>query len=230
VILESDICVVRGFWATDDLESCKLFTEGHQGVLKEYGYEHFESNSSSWYNEKDTYVILAKIGSKPVGGLRFVRKREGRIIPLEATILPIDSIISDYLNSIVDLNPFEICALWNSKAVGGEKLSYFLSRLGVVLAPHLDWGISLCFMAKYTFRIPRQLGYEILTNLGDEGYFNYPTPEFQAAVWQHSDMENLGNCADTERERVLSLRENLFQEYTEKNTRGGFKIKYELYV
>ena len=223
-------CNVQGFWATDNLKLCEEFTIGHRDVLREHGYEHFKSNNTKWHGDVDTYVVLAKIGDKPVGGLRFVKKRKEFLVPLEEAILPLDAGIVDYMNSLINLSPFEICGLWNSRVVGGMKLSYFLSRLGLVMAPFFGWQASLCFMATYTFRIPRRLGYELVTSIGEEGYFNYPTPEFRAGVWIHNDIRNLGNCVSSEQERILSLRENLNQSFIEKNTKGGLLINYELKV
>jgi hypothetical protein len=223
-------CVVTGFWANDDLKLCEEFSVGHQKVLKEYGYEHLKSNNRQWHGKRNTYVIIAKIGEKAVGGLRFQIKTNDILLPLEEAILPLDEKVKDYMDSIADLKPYEICGLWNSKLVGGRKLSCFLSRLGVVLAPFFDWKISLCFMAAYTFRIPRRLGYNLVNEIGEDGYFNYPTKEFQAGVWAHASIVELGTCVDTEKERVLSLREDRFQTYKEINTGDGIIIKYNLYV
>ncbi|NNJ55265.1 MAG: hypothetical protein HKP14_04010, partial [Bacteroidia bacterium] len=116
-------CNVQGFWAVDNLKLCEEFTLGHRNVLKEHGYEHFKSNQTRWHNDTDTYVVLAKIGNKPVGGLRFVKKRKDFLVPLEEAILPLDDRILEYMKSLLSLSPFEICGLWNSKDVGGMKLS-----------------------------------------------------------------------------------------------------------
>lgn len=225
-----DECVVTGFWANDNLKLCEEFSVGHENVLKEYGYEHLKSNNRQWHGDTNTYVIVAKIGDKAVGGLRFQTKTSDILLPLEEAILPMDERVIDYMDSIADLKPYEICGLWNSKLVGGKKLSYFLSRLGVVLAPFFDWKISLCFMATYTFRIPRRLGYNLVTEVGEDGYFNYPTKEFQAGVWAHSSIVDLGTCVDSEKERILSLREDRFQTFNEINTGEGMIIKYNLHV
>lgn len=225
--MESE-CLVKGFWAPSNIGLCEKFSEGHQNVLKEHGYEHLKSNNTDWYQDKGTYVILATIESKPVGGLRFVKKRKDQLLPMEKAIYPLDEKIENYFKSIEHLESFEICGLWNSRVVGGQNLSSFLSRLGLVMAPHFNWDVSLCFMATYTFRIPRRLGYTIVTDFGDKGYFNYPTKQFQAAVWGHSEILELGNCVNSEKERVLSLRENRFQIYREENNKGGILIRYEL--
>jgi hypothetical protein len=85
-------------------------------------------------------------------------------------------------------------------------------------------------MATYTFRIPRRLGYGLVSEIGDNGYFNYPTKEFRAGVWAHGSIVDLGTCVDSEKERVLSLREDRFQTFKEINSGGGIIIKYNLYV
>jgi hypothetical protein len=227
--LEDEV-TITGFWAADNKRLCIEFSEGHESVLGDYGYEHLKSNNRHWHSGKDTYVVLAKIGSIPVGGLRFQLKKNNILLPLEKAILPMDEKITEYMANIDKLNPFEICGLWNSKLVGGKKLSYFLSRLGLVLAPSFNWKVSLCFMATYTFRIPRRLGYNLVTDIGAEGYFDYPTKEYQAGVWIHKNIIDLGNCVDSEKERILSLRENRFQSFKEKNTGEGLLIKYNLHV
>lgn len=225
-----EVCVITGFWARDNKFLCEEFSVGHENVLKEYGYEHLKTNNRNWHSDKDTYVVIAKMGKTAVGGLRFKIKRKDILLPMEQVILPLDKRFADYMLAVSGEGAFEICGLWNSKLVGGMKLSYFLSRLGVVMAPVFDWKVSMCFMATYTFRIPRRLGYDLVTSIGQDGYFNYPTEEYQAGVWAHSNIIHLGNCVDSEKERVLSLRDNRFQTFREENTGNGLLIEYNLYV
>lgn len=227
--MRSEIVTIKGYWAPKNLELNYQFLEGHRNVLKEHGFTHFKSNEQSWFINDKVFVLVALIDNIVVGGIRLEIRTNKGTLSLEKAIEPIDSSISVYLDKLPTNIIIETCGLWNSRSIAGFNISQFLTRLGVVLSYKIDPNaVSFCFNATYTFRITRSLGYEMVKSLGDDGYMNYPTPDFKAALWQHSDLEKLSRASEHENERILSLRENINQEYIEKNKFGGIKVIYEI--
>ncbi|MFT4598279.1 MAG: hypothetical protein ACJAR8_000690 [Bacteroidia bacterium] len=222
-------CHFKGFWAPENKGLCAKFSLGHENVLRDHGFSHFKSNEKSWHNENSTFVIVALNDAEVVGGIRLERRKGRGTLALEKAILPIDDKVCDFLDALPTKVILETCGLWNARSVAGLNISQYLTRLGTVIAPLIDKNaISFCFNARYTFRITRSLGYHIVNELGDDGYMNYPTPDFKAALWMNDDLYSLKSASSEEKERILSLREDLFQSYFEQNKRGGINIKYEI--
>jgi hypothetical protein len=147
---------------------------------------------------------------------------------IEGALSKYDPKITDTFKHMLLNKPFEISALWNAKSVSGLKLSSIISRLGLVIAPSFGWKISVCLMAKYVFHLPTSLGYQIIRDIGNNGIFNYPTEDFQAAVWRNLDIIELTNCDTIEKERILSLRNNLNQKSIESENK--LLIQYDLQI
>jgi hypothetical protein len=221
-------CEIHGFWAVDKIELCKKFSRGHIDVLRHHGLTNFPSNSIDWFDDKDTYVVLALKNNIPLAGMRMQRLTSSHMGSIEGALVKYDLEVTKRFNDMLIDNPFEISALWNSKSVSGMKLSAIISRLGLVLAPTFGWQISVCLMAKYVFHLPTSLGYEIIRDIGNNGIFNYPTEDFQAAVWRNSNIIELTNCGEIEKNRILSLRDNLNQKSLELNNK--LLIQYDLHI
>jgi hypothetical protein len=222
-------CYFKGFWAPENEELCAKFSLGHENVLRDHGFSHFKSNEKSWHNEKSTFVIVALSEEEVVGGIRIERRKDRGSLALEKAILPIDDKVCNFLDALPTKVILETCGLWNARSMSGLNISQYLTRLGTVIAPLINKNaISFCFNATYTFRITRSLGYHIVNELGKDGYMNYPTPDFKAALWMNNDLLSLEVASIVEKERILSLREDLFQSYFEQNKRGGINIEYEI--
>jgi hypothetical protein len=221
-------CEIRGFWATDNKLLCEKFSKGHIDVLIDHGLTSFPSNSIEWFNDRNTYVVLALKDDIPIAGLRMTRLTVSYLGSIEKALAKIDPRVTENFNNMLFKNPFEISALWNAKSASNLKLPAVISRLGLVLAPLFNSQISLCLMAKYVFHLPKKLGYEIIQEIGNNGLFNYPTEAFQAAVWKNSQIQELKNCNIIDKERILSLRNDLQQTSLEPNT--NLLIKYAIQI
>ncbi|PCJ63180.1 MAG: hypothetical protein COA58_16450 [Bacteroidetes bacterium] len=226
-----EICKIIGFWAPENKKYCEEFSAGHEAVLIDHGFSHFKSNEDSWHESKDTFVFVAVVDDEVVGGIRLEKKVSGRLLSLEKAILPIDKRIIVLMDALKNRTVVESCGLWNSRKIAGRNISQILTRLCTVVSPMISNDIvSFCFNATYTFRITRSLGYSIVTSLGTDGYMNYPTPNYKAALWMNDDLVDLELADDFEKERILSLRGNLTQEYNEPNKRGQILIQYEINI
>lgn len=219
---------ITGFFAKNNLALCEKFTQGHTDVLAQHGFLHFKSYDRYWYNLPDSYVIIAQINDVAVGGIRLEMKRDGIHLPYEKVLVRNFPEAAE-LNKKLDLKDLaEPCSLWNSKYVSGKNLSIFLSRASIAMSHLIGVKNIISFNATYTFRIPQDVGCVMIQSLGDNGYFNYPTDQFRAALWLHSDLELLSNADHIARDRMLSLRKQRTQSFIELYNSSPLEIIYDL--
>lgn len=221
---------IIGFFAKNNLKLCQKFTMGHTEVLAQHGFLHFKSYDDYWYNLKGCYVILAIHENKAVGGIRLELKEKDKLLPYEKVLVksfPQVASLDERLNLQKLAEP---CSLWNSKIVSGKNLSIFLSRASIAMAHLLDIKNIISFNATYTFRIPQDVGCKMITSLGDNGYFNYPTEKFRAALWLHDDLQNLSIADPISKERMMDLRKNRKQVTIEEYDSKSLKISYDLKI
>jgi hypothetical protein len=72
------------------------------------------------------------------------------------------------------------------------------------------------------------MGFQIVSELGDGGLFDYPIETHRAAVLAIQDTSNLAKAAELNRSRILSLRSNPNQSFEEQFTRGSLNVAYNL--
>ena len=227
-ILTDKTIVIRGFYASKEPDLCRIFTQGHIEVLEQHGFMHFKSYDSYWYDLKDSYVLLALQDGIAVGGIRLELKVEKRLLPFEKVL---HTSFPSVTSLITDLNLSKVaepCSLWNSKLVSGKNLSIFLSRASIAMSHVLGIQNIISFNATYTFRIPIDVGCHMIESIGDNGFFNYPTEQFRAALWLNSQLDSLGTANPISRARMLSLRLNPNQLHEECFDQSYVTIKYDL--
>ena len=84
---------VRIFRAIDDLESCKLFAEGHANVFRDYGVTKVTSAKNDWFYNPNVYVVMVETedGSEVVGGERIHLVGSGIPLPIEEAVSIVES-------------------------------------------------------------------------------------------------------------------------------------------
>ncbi|WP_229253757.1 hypothetical protein [Dyadobacter sp. NIV53] len=85
--------------------------------------------------------------------------------------------------------------------------------------------LGLCSPA--TLRNSLRVGFEILRDLGNNGTFYYPKEGLIATALIITDVVNLPNATQEERERILNLRHNPNQMAVERGPKGELEIIYD---
>lgn len=219
---------ILGFYAKDRPDLSDIFTQGHVDVLRQHGFLHFKTHDDYWHSMDDCYVFLAMKGDEPVGGIRLERRYPDRKFPYEQVLMPLYPEI-EYLSDLLNLDQLaEPCSLWNSRSASGMNLSLYLSRASIAVAPLIGIRSVISFNATYTFRIPKDVGCQMITSVGEDGYFNYPTDQFRAALWLHTTLDTLEFASDDAQKRLKSLRESPKQTFTEAYNGSEVLIEYDL--
>jgi hypothetical protein len=231
---EIRICIYK---ATDNLEACQRFASGHEQVLASYGLKKVTSSNTQWFYDRDVYMVMVESvsGDEIFGGARIHLKNDSNKLPLEQAVENIDPSINELVVSKDGYKTGEICGLWNTKSMSGSGLSAILVRVGVAKAglfAHEEFNLKHLYTltSPWTITMAKGLGFEIETSIGENGGFNYPTPEFKAYVLKLKDINSLKKANAQERKSIFNLRENPIQRRTENGPKGKIEVEYNLIV
>lgn len=228
---------IRIYKAVDNHDACERFAQGHEQVLSSYGIKKVTSSDTKWFNDEGVYMVMVEsvLGDIIFGGARLHLKNESYKLPLEKAIEKMDPGINDLVVSKGDYKTGELCGLWNTRSMSGSGLSAILIRVGVAKAGlfvHDKFNLKHLYTlsSPWTINMVKDIGFEIETSLGDNGGFNYPTPEFKAYVLKLKDITTLKNAKDNERKDIFNLRENPVQRRVENGPKGKIEVEYNLIV
>ena len=70
----------------------------------------------------------------------------------------------------------------------------------------------------------------MVTDVGDNGKYIYPSEEYIATLTVLKDTDNLGLALPEERDRILNLRMNPIQHRMETGPKGDLRIYYDLLI
>lgn len=202
---------IRAFRATDDIESCRKFIEGHRRVLAIYGIENITTNTDMWMYNPAIFVIVVESldGSKMFGGAR-VQAADGITpLPIEEATGEMDSRVYDVVKFYTQYGTGELSGLWNSKEVAGLGIgSFFPSRTAVVIAEQIGLSSMFSLCAPATVRFNKWIGSSVLSSVGNNGTFYYPKLDLLATACFLPDVEELMSAHVREREKMFYLRAN----------------------
>lgn len=222
---------VRTFRAVEDLESCKLFAEGHANVLRDYGITKLTSSKNDWFYNPDVYVIIVETedGSEVVGGERIHIVNSQTSLPIENAISIVDKRIFPLVASFADGRiTGELCGLWNSKSIAGRGLSFFLTKIGVSVAHILGMDSLFVLCAPYTVAMCQNSGFVIETSIGDNGTFIYPKLDLIATALVIKDMGTLGTADPAVRSEIMSFITNPTDRVVEYGQKGATEVGYNI--
>lgn len=221
---------IRAFKATDDLESCLKFHEGHTQVLADFGIQNLNTAQPSWIENDNVYVITVQneLGVH-VGGIR-VHKYTGpeSEIPLINALKEIDPRVEKLFIDSLPEGTAESCGLWNATEVFGMGFSALLVICSAVVASSINLRNLYCFAAPYTEKMIKSNGCITVTSVGNEGKFNYPTEEYISSVLFNPDLFKLEHAEPYKKERIHSLMEFPIQTFEETWPKGKFLVNYEM--
>jgi hypothetical protein len=201
----------RIFRAIEDLESCLRYLEGHRRVLADHGFTHLTTNNEEWFKNPNVYCILAESDddrSEALGGIRLELLHSGYDLPLVEALRKIDDGVIEMLEKDPPFTTAEMCGLWNSKKVAGRRVSLLLGRGALAFAAELGIQCIYIFVAKYTLGYAKRLGFKIIRSIGENGNFKYPNEFFIAHVLKNTDLADLSNVNEHDKERIFWIRKN----------------------
>ncbi|MEJ7766704.1 MAG: hypothetical protein WKF89_02755 [Chitinophagaceae bacterium] len=222
---------IRSFRAINDLESCKLFAEGHAKVLLDYGVTKVTSSSTDWFYNPSVYAMIAERSDtgEIVGGIRIHVADDKIRLPMEDAISIVDKGVYDLIHEYTSDGTAELCGLWNSKTTAGLGIgSYYLMRAGIGAAFRLNLKTLFALCAPHTLKISVEKGFEVEKSIGKEGTFIYPKLDLVATSIIIKDLENLPHALPRERELIMELRRNPHLIRTEDGPKGEIEIIYDL--
>jgi hypothetical protein len=224
---------VEAFLASQNPDRCRQYLAGHRKILEDHGFDHFITGTDYWIESPDVLVVMAYSAhdrNRIFGGLRFEKRKEDNLLPLEKVLNQIDPLVSPIIQRETPRGTGEMCGLWNAQEVGGRNISLVLATALFAAIPQTGAHSSFIFNARYTFRITRRLGFKQLDELPNNGIYKYPNDAFKAFLWQHKDLHDLKDLANLERESVASLRQNWKQERNESLYYPGMRVHYNLEI
>jgi len=225
---------IRTFRAPDDQEACEKFIVGHRKLLEIFGISQITSNRQDWVDDPSTIVILVEHTETKVvyGGARVQMVSENYPLPIQTAIGRYDDRIYTLIaEDQAKGGTCEICGLWNSREVAGMGIgSYILSRVGVAIAKQLPVVSLFVLCAPITVKMGIRLGCTIETSLGNNGLFYYPKDDLVATVMRMKDINDLSLASSSEREKILSLRAQPYQEVIERGPKGEYPVQYDLKI
>jgi len=203
---------IRAFRATDDYETCLKFIEGHRKVLEYHGIFQVSSSNHLWAKSPAVFVIVVETldGSKLYGGARLHAVDGKTMLPIEVATSEMDATIHDVVAFHAQNGTGELCGLWNSKEVAGLGVgSLFPSKAAVVIAEQIGLNTMFSLCSPATVRFNKWIGSKVLTSVGKDGTFYYPTLDLLATVVFLNDVKTLNDAHPREREKMIYLREHL---------------------
>lgn len=227
---------IRSFRAISDKESSLKFAEGHSRVLTSIGIKKVSSAEPDWISNPGAYCIIVESvdGGKVYGGARIQLKSDAYPLPFEEAIGKLDPKIHYVVAEYNKKGTAELCGLWNSREVAGMGVGSTLlvraceAKAGLVLANQLQIGSLFALCASYTLKMALGTDFEVERSVGDDGKFHYPKEDFIALAAVHKNLTDLATAKPDEKEAIVSLRENPFQEREEKGPKGISTVVYDL--
>lgn len=220
----------RAFHAPSEPETCQKYIEGHVKVLKDYGITNITSNNNEWVHWDFVWGIVAEDHEgNLLGGIRAQLANESQMLPVEKAIGKIDPNIHQIVKSYIDEGVGELCALWNAKSVAGMGLSIMLTRAGISIVNQISCKTLMGICADYTMGMFQRVGFVVDSSLGNKGEFIYPNENYIARVLGILNAKDLSTAQPYDRERMLSLRNNPNQIFSEISPKGNsIEIDYSL--
>lgn len=199
------------FKAVDDLDRCKKFIDGHRQVLESIGVKKVTSTNESWVNNPDVIVVLVESieDGLAYGGAR-IHKANGQFpLPMVEAIEGLDNSIKKVISEDLDSGTGEICGLWNSRKISGLGIgAIFMSKACLALTPKLGLKSLYALFAPTTVKLGLEMGYEILTEVGNNGTFYYPKLDLIATAMKLYDAVGLPKTSEQHRESIAQIRNN----------------------
>jgi len=224
---------LRAFRAIDDLETCKLFLEGHEQVLSSIGVKKVTSSKTEWIDNPASFVLIVESldRQKVYGGARVHVAGGLEPLPIEQATSSFDQGIIDLVRQYALHGTGEVCGLWNSREIAGYGIgSIFLFRAAVAISTQIGLQSLFGLCAPYTLKMAQNVGFDIIKQVGFNGTYYYPKLDLLATAVLFDDLYKMENTAPEDREAIFKLRENLDVVVLEELRKKQMTIHYEIAI
>lgn len=232
-VVRPDKIRIRAFRACDDIASSARFHQGHTDVVASYGVK-ITSANPIWIEDRNCYVVLIESldGNQAYGGARIQISSEEKFLPIESAIGYLEPKIHDEVKRLRPEGVAEICGLWNSSAVAGMGIgSLYSIRCAFATAGFLDIKHMYAFCSPYTYRMANRFGFLKDESFGNDGAIPYPNDKLISMVTYQSDVKEMLNAIEEERNIIFNLRKNPLQVFNEKTSDSQFiEVHYQLFL
>ncbi|MDI1356568.1 MAG: hypothetical protein PSX36_16740 [bacterium] len=201
-------CKFRVFRVTNDRESCKMFKEGYENVLKEYELSQHSLDNMVWMQNPNVYCVVAELPAenKMIGGVRLQVSDNLHPLNLEMAVGKMNKMISKMVDHYRNTGGVaEVDALWHSKRMGGSGISILLLRSAVSLFEQLKVNTLLALCADYSLDKYYEAGFREPAALVGQCNYPYPTQYYSAKLVGVENPEILRDAETLNRERIRSL-------------------------
>lgn len=199
------------FKAVEDPVRCEKFIEGHRQVLESIGVKKVTSANNDWVNNPDVIVVIVESDEdgNVYGGARIHKANDRFPLPMVEAIEELDKSIKQVISKDLDAGTGEICGLWNSRKITGLGIgAIFMSKACLALTPKLGLSSLYALFAPTTVKLGLEMGYEILTEVGNNGTFYYPKLDLIATAMKLHDAVNLPKTSEEHRASIFEIRDN----------------------
>lgn len=214
---------IKVFKASDDMETCAKYVEGHMDVLRVFGITMITTANTEWFDDPNTYVITVQSADGEIiyAGARIQIAGGKYPLPIEKAVSKFDPNIHTFITDRLENGIGELCGLWNSREIVNFGIgSLYLGRIGTAISSHLKLKTLFALCAPITVRNCIKMGYLLETSLGNNGTFYYPKEDLIATVVTLADTSSFTTANEKERNLILDLRNNPIQNRFETGPRG----------
>jgi hypothetical protein len=224
-----DTIKLKAFHAPDEPALCEEFLREHTQVLADFGIPQTVAPDNSWTQDPHCFVIVAlhdELGM--VGGIRLQMDRPNKSLPMEKTIENLDPRIREELLKLRVQGNGEVCGLWNANRYANKGVPILLSLAVTAIATQAESRCMVCFVAHYTKKHPSRNGFVTMTEVGDQGSFDYPIPRIRSIAMVNPDTVLLPHATYEQRQLIYSLRLRPQQTRVECPSGVEMHVEYDL--
>lgn len=206
--MSSKVIEIRAFWASKDPQRSTEYYNGREDVLESYGFSGVVKSDNSWMKNNNVIVLNAYHNSEILAGMKIHLDNEFEL-PMENSLSTECKNLGDIISLLAKGRYAEIGGVWNSKKYAGMSFPHVLARYSLAICRHLKIKTAFTFNASYTYKLSYNYGAKLLDTVGDNGWFNYPSPKYKAAIWVFHDLNELKCFYMNDQERIEYLTNNL---------------------
>lgn len=236
-IAQAEVLVFR---ADQYPERCHALVDGHQAVLIAYGIQKLATFNRDWIGDSNVLVIAAIVKGVGVdgkeerilGGARMHRAESVKAMPLMKAIGDQDPNLSSFMLPFVEEGAYELGGMWNSIELAGMGVeATFLIKAAMATLTMVSGRHLFALTSPVTRRMQSPLGFLTEDNIGNAGYFTYPTPKLRATIARYTFPENL----ELAQPEVKQMLEAIWQDpegliHTVQGPKGELKLQFKIEV
>lgn len=231
---------VRVFRADQYPELCHSLVDGHQAVLQAYGIKKLTTFNRDWIGNPRVIVVAAVARGQGVDGLQErvlggARMHGANVVselPLLKAVGDQDPNLGKHMQQYVDEGAYELGGMWNSIELAGMGVeATFLIQAAMAALSMVGGRHLFALTSPVTRRMQGPLAFFTDYEVGDEGYFTYPTDRLRATIARYTFPENVSHVDS----KVRELLEGIWQDpeammHEVRGPKGQLQLKFRIEV